>query len=240
MQKLKIGNIPALLWGGTSEKGIVAVHGSQSHKADTPIEILAQNAVDTGYQVLSFDLPGHGDRKDGAPCKVQACVADLAEVMDFAGARWQAVSLFANSLGAYLSLMACASAPLEKAWFLSPLLDMQRMTGNMMRWSGITEERLRGEQAIATPMGPTLYWDDYVYVQEHPVRRWTAHTEILYGEADDTCERDTVEDFACRFSCGLEIVPGGEHYFHTPEQLSAFDAWLKRTGLGAEGVPRDF
>ena len=54
-------------------------------------------------------------------------------------------------------------------------------------------------------------------------------TDILYVERDEMCERDTVEAFADRFGAGLTIVPGSEHYFHTPEQIAALRGWLERT-----------
>ena len=59
----KINNIPAVLWGETSEKIIIAVHGNMSHKEDIPIEILAEIGNQKNYQILSFDLPEHGERK---------------------------------------------------------------------------------------------------------------------------------------------------------------------------------
>lgn len=60
----KINNIPAVLWGETSEKIIIAVHGNMSHKEDIPIEILAEIGNQKNYQILSFDLPEHGERKN--------------------------------------------------------------------------------------------------------------------------------------------------------------------------------
>ena len=57
-----IDNIPAVLWGENNRKLFVAVHGNMSHKNDIPISILAEETVPLGYQVLSFDLPQHGDR----------------------------------------------------------------------------------------------------------------------------------------------------------------------------------
>ena len=30
---------------------------------------------------------------------------------------------------------------------------------------------------------------------------------------------------AARFGCDVTVEPGGEHYFHTPEQLDALRAW---------------
>ena len=40
-----IDNIPAVLWGENSSNLFVAVHGNMSHKKDTPISILAEEAV---------------------------------------------------------------------------------------------------------------------------------------------------------------------------------------------------
>ncbi|OON43356.1 alpha/beta hydrolase, partial [Bacillus anthracis] len=67
-----ISNIPAVLWGDRSEKVFIAVHGNMSNKEDTVIQKLAEEANQKGYQVLSFDLPEHGERtNDNTPCKVQ-------------------------------------------------------------------------------------------------------------------------------------------------------------------------
>ena len=88
-QRLNIGRIPALLWGEPSEQGIVAVHGSQSHKGDRVIEILAQKAAERGYQVLSFDLPEHGDRKNLPElCKPELCIPDLQAALAYAQTKW--------------------------------------------------------------------------------------------------------------------------------------------------------
>ncbi|AJD27844.1 putative alpha/beta hydrolase [Clostridium botulinum CDC_297] len=55
--KFNISNIPTVLWGEKSEKLFIAVHGNMSNKEDTVIKILAKEAIQKGYQVLSFDLP---------------------------------------------------------------------------------------------------------------------------------------------------------------------------------------
>lgn len=59
-----IGNIPSILWGPLSDKLLIAVHGNGSHKTDVVIEIVATAAVEKGYQLLSFELPEHGGRKE--------------------------------------------------------------------------------------------------------------------------------------------------------------------------------
>jgi pimeloyl-ACP methyl ester carboxylesterase len=228
--KFLIEGIPAVLWGEESDRVVLAVHGNMSNKEDVPIEIFAKYATEKGYQVLSFDLPEHGDRKqEDTPCRVQNCVAEIGTIMIYIKSRWEHISLFANSMGVYFSLMALKHEKIEQAWFLSPLVDMQRMIENMMHWFSISEERLCKEQIIETPIGQTLYWDYYTYVKEHPVDRWNVPTYILYGEKDEMCEMDTVLEFAKKFATDLKVIPGAEHYFHTEEQLKALDQWVVET-----------
>lgn len=225
---LKIGHIPALLWGECSGRLLIAVHGNMSHKADTVIELLAQHATLQGYQVLSFDLPEHGDRKDSPIlCKVQTCVEELRSVMAYAKTLATEISLFGCSMGAYFSLLAYCEEPIKQAMFLSPVVDMERLIGNMMAWFSVSEEQLQSEREVATPIGQTLYWDYYQYVKDHPVTHWQSPTHILYGSADNLCERDVIERFARRFDCNLTILEKGEHFFHTPEQLNFYQTWIK-------------
>ena len=50
-------------YGEVRVKNFIAVHGNMSNKEDAVIQILAEEANQKGYQVLSFDLPEHGERK---------------------------------------------------------------------------------------------------------------------------------------------------------------------------------
>lgn len=230
-QFFRIGHIPAALWGPPSERVIVAVHGAQSNKTDVPFRLLAEAFPDR--QVLSFDLPEHGDRKDEpALCKPPVCVRELSAVLDFAKGRWSDIGLFAVSMGAYFSLLACPGRSISHAWFLSPVVDMARLTRDMMGWFQISESRLEQEQAIPTPMGQTLYWDDYRYIRSHPIDRWPFPTDILRGAGDTLVAGETVTAFAERFSCRLRTAKGAEHWFHTPEDLAALSDWLRETVSG--------
>lgn len=228
-QDLLIENIPAVLWGEPSDKIMVAVHGNASSKTDAPITLLAGEAVPLGYQVLSFDLPQHGDRiNEPTLCKVQNCVQDIRRIMDFATGQVRQVSLFACSMGAYFSLLACRDLPVRQSLFLSPVVDMKRLIDSMMTGFGVSPERLRAEQEIALPIGQTLYWDYYCYVRDNPVTAWESPTAILYGEADNLCEYEVITSFAQRFGCSLTVMKHGEHYFHTPSQLDYYRQWLKQ------------
>lgn len=227
--KFKIDNIPAVLWGEKSEKLFIAVHGNMSNKEDVVIKILAEEAIKKGYQVLSFDLPEHGERKgDSTPCKVQFCVNDLTIIMNYAKEYWKNINLFACSMGAYFSLLAYKNDVIKKALFLSPVVDMERIIENMMKWFNVTPERLKEEVMIETPVGEKLYWDYFCYVKENPINIWNIDTCIMYGAKDDLCEFETINYFVQKFNCDLEVVETGEHYFHTEEQLSVFKNWLTK------------
>ncbi|WP_010291852.1 alpha/beta hydrolase [Clostridium senegalense] len=227
--KFNISNIPAVLWGKNSEKLFIAVHGNMSNKEDVVIQILAEEALKKGYQVLSFDLPEHGERKnESTPCKVQFCVSDLSIIMNYAKEHWKEVNLFACSMGAYFSLLAYKSDILRKALFLSPVVNMERIIENMMRWFNITPERLQKEMIIETPIGQKLYWDYFCYVKQHPINTWNVDTDILYGAKDELCEFETINYFTKKYYCELEVVDEAEHYFHTEEQLNVFKYWLRK------------
>lgn len=225
----KIENIPAILWGDKSDKLFVVVHGNMSNKEDDSISVFAEEATAVGYQVLSFDLPQHGDRKDDTYlCKVQNCVQDLNTIMTYAKSLSNNISIFACSMGTYFSLLAYSHEPLKQCLFLSPVVNMERIINNMMTWFNVSENRLKIEKEISTPIGQTLYWDYYCYVKEHPIVAWDIPTSILYGSEDNLCEFDVVSEFNKRFNCNLQVLENGEHYFHSEEQLQYFRQWLKK------------
>ena len=48
------------------------------------------------------------------------------------------INVFACSMGAYFSLLAYQNDVLEKALFLSPVVNMERIIENMMKWFNVT------------------------------------------------------------------------------------------------------
>ena len=117
-ERISINSIPSIIWGEASNKVFIAVHGNMSNKEDEVIKILAENVVSKGYQVLSFDLPEHGDRKENKNylCKVQNCIKDLKEVIEFAKGKYEEINLWACSMGAYFSLQAFKNENIKKPY----------------------------------------------------------------------------------------------------------------------------
>lgn len=135
------------------------------------------------------------------------------------------ITLVANSIGAYFSMCAGIDAMIRRAHFISPIVDMERLIREMMAQSGVTEAELAEKGMIFTPSGDTLSREYLCYVREHPVQ-WTVPTEILYGEYDALTPYETVLAFAQRCGAGLTMMRGGEHWFHTEEQLFFLDRWI--------------
>lgn len=219
--------IPAILWGKQSEKLLIEVHGNLSNKEDTVISVMAQNAVKKGYQVLSFDLPMHGERLDEEyACIPENCVSDLTIVYEFAKSLAPDIYLFACSMGAYFSLLAYHGFDIEQSLFLSPVVNMERIICNMMEGFQVSEERLKAELEIRLPIGQILEWNYYCYVKENPICfEWKVPTAILYGSDDNLSEWDEISAFATRYQAKVKVLEHGEHYFHTEEQLQVFDIW---------------
>lgn len=227
-ERIKINNIPSIVWGEKSNKVFIAVHGNMSNKEDDVIKILAEKVIKKGYQLLSFDLPEHGERKQDTNylCKVQNCISDLKKIVEFAKQNYSEINIWACSIGAYFSLLAYKEEKIEKCLFLSPVVNMKTIINNMMLWSNIDEEYLKEKQEIKTDFGQTLYWDYYKYVKDNPITFWNKKTYILYGDKDNMQDEDIIKNFSNEFNCELSILTNGEHYFHTEEQLTYYKDWL--------------
>ena len=139
----------------------------------------------------------------------------------------RSVQMVANSIGAYFAMQALADWPIEQAWFISPVVNMEKLITNMMAWAGVTEKKLREKGEIPTAFGQTLSWEYLCYAREHSVR-WDIPTHILYGERDTLTSYPTISAFAEQIHADLTVMKDGEHWFHTPEQMQFLDDWVRR------------
>ena len=140
--------------------------------------------------------------------------------------RCDRLTLIANSIGAFFSMAALDETLVDRAFLISPVVDMENLIGNMLRWANVTEQALAQEREIPTDFGETLSWDYLCYVREHPIL-WHVPTRILYGERDNLTSIETVSAFAGRCHAKLTVMPGGEHWFHTAEQMRFLDGWIR-------------
>lgn len=136
------------------------------------------------------------------------------------------IILIANSIGAYFAMQAGIERFVEKAYFISPMVDLEGRILGMMQSLGIPESELKEKGVIETPYGEPLSWDYLSYVRHHPVV-WQVPTHILYGEHDALTPRETIESFARAHDATLTVKAHGEHWFHTEEEMRFLDEWMR-------------
>lgn len=175
------------------------------------------------YRPLFPDCTVMGlDYADPAPRAAGRQVADVVQSMR---RKYKRITLIANSIGAYYAMLAGIDDMIRKAYWISPIVDLERLLSDMLQSMQATEAVLREKSVILSATGDPILWEDLCYVKAHPAR-WTAPTEILYGSADALTPYETVAAFAEAHGAGLTVMAGGEHWFHTAEQMQFLDRWI--------------
>ncbi len=174
-----------------------------------------------GCEVVGFDYRSQTpwDARDEFPRFFEHLRADC-----------DSLTLIANSIGAFFSMTSLSARHADRALFISPVVDMENLIRNMMSWANVTEDELHARKEIKTDFGETLSWDWLCDVRNHPLR-WTVPTRILYGDRDNLTSPETMSAFAARINAPLTVMPGGEHWFHTPEQMAFLDNWIGESTL---------
>ena len=144
--------------------------------------------------------------------------------------RCEHLTLVANSIGAFFALSSLDETLVDRAYFISPIVDMENLICNMMQWSNVTKQELAEKREIATNFGETLSWEYLCYVRKHPII-WNVPTCILYVEHDNLTSIETVSAFVKLHHADLTVIPGGEHWFHTDEQMQFLDKWIRDRSL---------
>jgi hypothetical protein len=192
-EELNIGSTPALIIGKRSDKVFLFVHGLHGRKEEALA--FAEVAVPKGYQVLGIDLP--------IECKPWEVLHLMNEIRDYLYENWQSVSVRANSIGSWFSLLTFQSKKVELVLFVSPILDMKKFIELM----------------------PEREDDYYEWVVNNPITCWDAPTYILRPEVDLIVSDAVGCEFICQHKCQVTIMPNGEHWFHTPEQIDHLKEW---------------
>ena len=192
---------------------ILYIHG----KGGSADESLHYKPLFPSCDVTGLDYKTFTPWETGA--EIKSAVGKLKENYDN-------IILIANSIGAFFSMNADISRDIKKAYFISPVVDMEKLIGDMMKYANVTERELNEKKVIKTDFGEELSWEYLSYVRKHPLN-WTAPTEILYGGRDNITSFETIKKFADEHNAKLTVMQNGEHWFHTNEQLEFLDNWIR-------------
>ena len=125
------------------KRAILYVHG----KGGSAAEADRFRAVCPGFDMLGVDYQGELPW-EAAP--------QIAAAYDEARRQYDHIILLANSIGAYFAMLALGDQAPDRALFVSPVLDMERLILDMMGWAGVSEQALREQGEIPTDFGETL------------------------------------------------------------------------------------
>ena len=188
---------------------LIYIHGQYG----SPEEAEHYRALFPGCEVIGFDYkaqtPWEAEHEfaeyfDRLRCTDRS--AGSCGPTSASGQSARSIGIIANSIGAFYAMCALAGRDIAAAYFISPIVDLERIEG------------------------VTLDEEHLCYVRQHPID-WRVPTHILYGENDNLTSLATISDFARRTGASLEVMPGGEHWFHTQEQMAFLDGWIQRAML---------
>ena len=171
------------------QKAVIYIHG----QGGNVVEAEHYKPLFPDCVVIGFDY------KAQTPWEAEREFAEYFDGLEELG--YGSIGIIANSIGAFYAMCALADRNISVAYFISPIVDMERI-------EGVTLDE--GHQR---------------YVRQHPIN-WRVPTHILYGENDNLTSFGTISEFARSTSATLKVMPGGEHWFHTPEQMAFLDVWI--------------
>ena len=195
------------------KKAVIYIHG----KGGSAAESKHYKPLFPDYDVIGLDYKTFTPWETGK--EIHAAVEKQKTEYD-------SVILIANSIGAFFSMNAEIGSLIEKAYFISPIVDMEKLIADMMTWANAAEDELKQQGVIRTEFGENLSWDYLCYVRDHPVE-WNVPTDVLYGSRDNLTSYETISAFAEKHCANLTVMEDGEHWFHTKEQMKFLDIWIK-------------
>ena len=194
------------------KKCVIYIHG----KGGSAAEAEHYKPLFAGFDVIGFDYQAQ------TPWEAKAEFADFfAEII----AKYDKVVIVANSIGAFFAMHALSDQEISEAFFISPIVNMENLIINMMQWANVNEEQLQKKRTIQTEFGETLSWKYLSWVQSNQIN-WRVPTHILYGNNDNLQSLKDIKDFAAKTGVDVTIMSGGEHWFHTEEQMRFLDDWI--------------
>ena len=167
---------------------VIYVHGKGGSDAESEY----YQPLFPNCEVIGVDY--RSDTPWEAGPEIRAAIQNLSD-------SYEDIILIANSIGAFFSLHAEIGGMVRKAFFISPVVDLEKVNGVELHEK----------------------WLDFV--RSHPVQ-WGVPTHILYGGMDNLIPIETIRAFARQHNASLTVLDNGEHWFHTEEQMLFLDNWI--------------
>lgn len=99
------------------------------------------------YEVLGLDYKTFSPWETGK---------EITEAVKALKSKYESIILIANSIGAFFSMNGEIENLIQKAYFISPIVDMEKLICDMMIWANVAEEELKKRKIISTDFGEDL------------------------------------------------------------------------------------
>ena len=109
---------------------VLYIHG----KGGSAVESDHYKTLFPNYKVTGLDFQSFTPWESGA--EIRAAAEELK-------AEHESIVLIANSIGAYFSMCAGIGHLTSRAYFISPIVNMEKLIADMMQWANVTEPELR-------------------------------------------------------------------------------------------------
>lgn len=234
----KLGNIFCKYFHpkGKLKKIIIAVHGFAGDKESSAIMAVAE-ALRKHTLVVAFDLPCHGEEKDGV-LKLGDCYEYLDSVLKDTRGKYPniPISLFATSFGAFLSLNYLKSKPynFDRIILRSPAIFMdETLVNNILPLHHILFETLQEHKVnLSHEKGVYVNMEFLSDLKTNTLSNihFNEHLYIIQGDADDIVDFKKNEEFYKANCSGYSLyyIKGADHRFKKAGELDVVVDIVKR------------
>ena len=128
------------------KKLVIYIHG----KGGSADEAVHYKKLFSDSDVIGFDYKSQNPWD--AKTEFQCFFDSISKGYDY-------VALTANSIGAFFSLLSLGDRKIDKAFLISPVVDMEKLICNMMYYANISVKELSEKHEIITAYGEVLSWE---------------------------------------------------------------------------------
>lgn len=245
LKKENGGIVPCLVKMPKDLKGIIImVHGFTSSKSCATAELLFRSMPPTGYGVITYDQPGHGEEEAlNDPLRIENCKDSLECVEKYVNENYGNVPVyyFSSSFGAYITCLYISTREHrgKKAFLRSAAVNMPELILSPLKeaWDENIESFLNKYGYIEPDLGlgasikiPKEFLRDLSKNNLYEIfdNNKFGHTdlEFVHGQLDPVVDLKYSTEFAKRFGFKINVIPGEGHSIcdkaQSPDKVAAF------------------
>ena len=216
---------PIVIYGEETDRAFLFFHWE--NRNCFAIEPFAELALAHGWQVVDAEMAQSGETEEQRALHPWQPVLFLKNLLVHAKRRWENIGVFADSVGAWLCMLAFEGAGVERCLFLSPVLDMADVIASKLDQAGITPAQLRRQKTVSAGEYELTY-DYFRWLQRHRAHALCENTAVLLGGQDPLVSKSSVQRFVGKEGAIITTLPGCDHWFETERAQQFAQDWARQ------------